>query len=192
MTQRERESVCVCVCVCFLHEEGNWVFSYYSSCYHKISMYRQPCIWPVTMIQWLSDQFLWTTFTTSQMTHWCKKCLAQSWIDKHARQFLTLMIAKQFLTLTITKQSFCNTPAHDDASPYQVLLQKIQPVHRILPGQTVNKILKLCCVWPWPWTKQANIFTNTLAYDDVPLKAMTVLNIFQTSVPYVRWQRWFT
>ena len=81
-------------------------------------------------------------------------------------------------------------PPHDDASPYQVLLQKIQPVHRILPGQTLNKILKLCCVWPWP--QQANIFTNTLAYEDVPLKAMTVLNIFQTSLSYVRWQRWFT
>ena len=52
-----------------------------------------------------------------------------------------------------------DAPAHDDASPYQVLLQKIQPVHRILPGQTLNKILKLCCVWPWP--QQANIFTNT-------------------------------
>ena len=65
-----RMCVCVCVCVCVLDREGSWVFARTALEVVWLAMHLTG--------QWLSDQFLWTTYSTFQMSCWFVKCLVWS------------------------------------------------------------------------------------------------------------------
>ena len=59
-------TVCMWGCLCggVLDGEGRWVFA-------SLALV---VVWVVSnRLQWLFDQFLWTTFTTLRMSHWFQK-----------------------------------------------------------------------------------------------------------------------
>ena len=73
LRERERAYVCVCVCVCVhdLERKGNWGFA-------GTSIGCPVC----DQLQWLSDRFVWPTFTT-QMSNGFKNLWRHHW-HRHA------------------------------------------------------------------------------------------------------------
>ena len=61
-----------------------------------------------------------------------------------------------------------DTLTHDEASPYQVWLQKVQQLMRYHPDEHSLKLLTFSVTLTLTTTEQSNLFKDNPPYEDVP------------------------